>query len=46
MHAAKASAGHVLARAGQVVDRAKQKAPGPVLKAVDATGEKVGPLLH
>jgi len=46
MHAAKASAGHLLARAGQVVDRAKQKAPGPVLKAVDATGEKVGPLLH
>jgi hypothetical protein len=46
MHAAKASAGHVLARAGQVVGRAKQQAPGPVLKAVDATGEKLSPLLH
>lgn len=46
MHAATASTGHTLARAVGMVDRAKHKAPAPVQKAVDATGEKLGPLLH
>jgi hypothetical protein len=46
MHEAKSHAGHTLTRAGDAVGRAKQKAPQPVQKAVDATGEKPSPLLH
>jgi len=46
LHAAKPSTGHTLARAGGVVGRAKQKAPEPVQKAVDATGETLSSLLR
>jgi len=46
MHEAKARAGHRLTRAGDAVGRAKQKAPQPVQKGVDATGEMPSPLLH
>jgi len=45
-HDAKARAGHTLTRAGDAVGRVKQKAPEPVQNAVDATGEKLSPLLH
>jgi hypothetical protein len=45
-HEAKARAGHTLTRAGDAVGRVKQKAPEPVQNAVDATGEKLSPLLH
>lgn len=46
MHEAKARAAPTLTHAGDAVGRAKQNAPAPVQKAVDATGEKLSPLLH
>jgi hypothetical protein len=46
MNTRKIRAGSALTRAGDAVGRAKQKAPQPVQKAVDATGEMPSPLLH